>query len=279
MHGAGHHEVCGVAARRTARFAGLRRARSGGRRNILMIEVLQMVRPRVSLQRRRVFWRLVAEGCAAWRGRSAGGVASGTGEAWFSEAGGMAPIRLSEPSGRCLYRPSVRRSPWVWRGATSVGDRGGVGAVGLDGVSGGRPQPGAPRQGLPGGLGAAGRTPGGPTQAEQAGRQPVAAGPGPGRPQTEMEPAADLPGSAPALPEPTGDVGVPREHLSGPVRPGPRRAAPRTGPVPAHRAGAAPAPQTHPGRDPGQDRGNGDDQRPPGRGGRPGPFPATGRAT
>jgi transposase, IS30 family len=67
-----------------------------------MIEVLQMVRPRVSLQRRRVFWRLVAEGVPPGVAGRGVDVASGTGEAWFSEAGGMAPIRLSEPSGRFL---------------------------------------------------------------------------------------------------------------------------------------------------------------------------------
>ena len=53
-----------------------------------------------------------------------------------------------------------------------------------------------------------------------------------------VEPGADLPGSAGTVPRPAGDARGPRDDLPGPLRPGPRRTAPRAGPAPC--APAAP---------------------------------------
>jgi IS30 family transposase len=61
-----------------------------------------MSRPRVSLQTRRRFWRLIAEGVSTQASAAAVGVAECTGKAWFVEAGGMPPIELAEPTGRYL---------------------------------------------------------------------------------------------------------------------------------------------------------------------------------
>jgi hypothetical protein len=52
--------------------------------------------------------------------------------------------------------------------------------------------------------------------------------------------AADLGSVADRVPRRSHDVGEPRNHLPGPVRAGPRRAAPGAGPPPADRAGKAP---------------------------------------
>jgi len=70
---------------------------------------------------------------------------------------------------------------------------------------------------------------------------------------------ADLPPVADRAPGRSHDVGEPRNHLPIPVCAGPRWAAPRTSPLPAHRAGQAPPARPRgPGR-PHQE--HGDDQR------------------
>jgi IS30 family transposase len=61
-----------------------------------------MGRPGVSLQTRRRFWRLIAEGVSTEAAAEVVGVARGTGRRWFAEAGGMSPIELAEPVGRYL---------------------------------------------------------------------------------------------------------------------------------------------------------------------------------
>lgn len=61
-----------------------------------------MGRPKVLLARRRVFWRLIAEGLSTDGAADAAGVARSGGKRWFAEAGGMSPIELGEPSGRYL---------------------------------------------------------------------------------------------------------------------------------------------------------------------------------
>src|SRR5436305_11261487 len=59
-------------------------------------------RPRTPRHGQRAFWRLIAEGQSTKRAARAVGVASSTGEGWFVEGGGMSPMELAEPSGRCL---------------------------------------------------------------------------------------------------------------------------------------------------------------------------------
>ena len=51
---------------------------------------------------RRDFWRLVAAGAQNQEAADAVGVARETGWRWFSQAGGMTPLALGEPSGRYL---------------------------------------------------------------------------------------------------------------------------------------------------------------------------------
>ena len=71
------------------------------------------------------------------------------------------------------------------------------------------------------------------------------------------------------------DEGEPRDHLPGLVRAGPRRAAPRTGPLPAHRPGETPPPAPAGKHRP--DPRHGDDQRTSRRGRGPGRARPLGR--
>ena len=61
-----------------------------------------MGRPAVSLERRREFWWAIGRGESTREAAAAAGVSRTTGEQWFRQGGGMAPIALSEPSGRFL---------------------------------------------------------------------------------------------------------------------------------------------------------------------------------
>ena len=61
-----------------------------------------MGRPRVPLEVRRLFWRLVSAGVAAEAAGLIVGVAASAGRSWFAEAGGMTPMELAEPCGRYL---------------------------------------------------------------------------------------------------------------------------------------------------------------------------------
>ncbi len=61
-----------------------------------------MGRPRRSLDVRRRYWRLIRSGLPVAEAALQIGVARSAAMQWFAEAGGMAPIELSEPSGRYL---------------------------------------------------------------------------------------------------------------------------------------------------------------------------------
>jgi len=61
-----------------------------------------MGRPRLPLEVRRTFWRLIHQGLSTRQAAVRVGVSTGQAAVWFREAGGMAPIELSEPSGRYL---------------------------------------------------------------------------------------------------------------------------------------------------------------------------------
>ena len=61
-----------------------------------------MVRRRIPIGTRRVFWRAIAAGLSTEHAAVAAGVSMDTGKAWFAKAGGMSPLELAEPSGRYL---------------------------------------------------------------------------------------------------------------------------------------------------------------------------------
>src|SRR5215212_5183641 len=59
-------------------------------------------RPRMPREFERRFWRLIGEGWVTGRAAAKVGVSANTGERWFAEGGGMAPLSLAEPSRRFL---------------------------------------------------------------------------------------------------------------------------------------------------------------------------------
>ncbi len=61
-----------------------------------------MARPRRLNALERGFWRLIAEGVSTEQAAVKIGVSETTGRNWFRDGGGMAPMTLSEPSGRFL---------------------------------------------------------------------------------------------------------------------------------------------------------------------------------
>ncbi len=61
-----------------------------------------MARPMLPLAVRRKFWRLIRDGVPTREAAVRTGVSTGNAERWFHEAGGMAPIDLSEPTTRYL---------------------------------------------------------------------------------------------------------------------------------------------------------------------------------
>jgi len=58
--------------------------------------------PRLPLEVRREFWRLIAAGASPASAGARVGVSDRAGVVWFSQAGGMCPVDLVEPSGRYL---------------------------------------------------------------------------------------------------------------------------------------------------------------------------------
>ncbi|TQN41623.1 helix-turn-helix protein [Blastococcus colisei] len=61
-----------------------------------------MGRPRMPKEIERRFWRLIAAGSATEQAAEAVGVSADTGQRWFRDGGGMAPMALTEPSDRFL---------------------------------------------------------------------------------------------------------------------------------------------------------------------------------
>ena len=61
-----------------------------------------MGRPRVPRGVQREFWRLVRQGVGSEEAAVAVGVSASVGQRWFTEAGGMPPMQLAEPSSRSL---------------------------------------------------------------------------------------------------------------------------------------------------------------------------------
>jgi IS30 family transposase len=61
-----------------------------------------MARPQMPKEFERGFWRLIAQGVATEQAAPRVGVSATTGRQWFGNGGGMAPMTLTEPSGRFL---------------------------------------------------------------------------------------------------------------------------------------------------------------------------------
>ena len=61
-----------------------------------------MGRLRMPKEIERRFWRLIAEGLSTERAAATVGVSANTGDRWFRDGGGMAPMPLAEPTGRYL---------------------------------------------------------------------------------------------------------------------------------------------------------------------------------
>jgi IS30 family transposase len=76
-------------------------------------------RPGFPRQVKRAFWRLIAAGSQTEAAALAVGVSRVVGQRWFSEAGGMPPLELSEPSRRYLLM-TEREEIAVLRGHVSV---------------------------------------------------------------------------------------------------------------------------------------------------------------
>jgi IS30 family transposase len=69
----------------------------------------------------RAFWRLIGQGWATKRAAAGVGVSATTGEKWFTEAGGMAPFSVAEPSGRYLSLAEREHLDLRWEdGATAA---------------------------------------------------------------------------------------------------------------------------------------------------------------
>ena len=60
------------------------------------------VRPDPSRAMQRDFWRRIVSGVTTVQAAEAVGVSWPVGSRWFRHAGGMPPISLAEPTGRCL---------------------------------------------------------------------------------------------------------------------------------------------------------------------------------
>jgi IS30 family transposase len=69
----------------------------------------------------RRFWRLIGAGWATERAAAEVGVSANTGERWFAEGGGMAPLSLAEPSDRFLSLAEREHIDLRWEdGATKA---------------------------------------------------------------------------------------------------------------------------------------------------------------
>src|SRR5690242_18160493 len=78
-------------------------------------------RPRMPRDFERRFWRLIGQGWPTERAATAVGVSANTGERWFAEGGGMAPLSLAEPSDRFLTLAEREHIDLRWEdGATKA---------------------------------------------------------------------------------------------------------------------------------------------------------------
>jgi transposase, IS30 family len=73
-----------------------------------------MGRPRMPKEFERRFWRLIAEGLSTERAAATVGVSANTGERWFRDGGGMAPMSLTEPDGRYLTQAQRETIDLCW---------------------------------------------------------------------------------------------------------------------------------------------------------------------
>jgi IS30 family transposase len=68
----------------------------------------------------RRFWRLIGQGWSTERAAAEVGVSANTGERWFAEGGGMAPISVAEPSGRYLSLSEREHIDLRWEDGAGV---------------------------------------------------------------------------------------------------------------------------------------------------------------
>src|SRR3954452_21928197 len=81
-----------------------------------------MGRLRMPKEMERRFWRLIAEGASTERAAATVGVSANTGERWFRDGGGMAPMPLTEPSDRYLSQAEREVIDLCWAEGWSQAD-------------------------------------------------------------------------------------------------------------------------------------------------------------
>src|SRR3954447_8184965 len=77
-------------------------------------------RPRMPKDFERRFWRLIRQGWSTERAAVQVGVSANTGERWFRDGGGMAPISVAEPSGRYLSLAEREHIDLRWEDGAGV---------------------------------------------------------------------------------------------------------------------------------------------------------------
>ena len=81
-----------------------------------------MGRPRMPKEIERRFWRLIADGSSTERAAAMVGVSANSGERWFRNGGGMAPMPLAEPSDRYLTQEEREVIDLCWAEGWSQAD-------------------------------------------------------------------------------------------------------------------------------------------------------------
>jgi IS30 family transposase len=81
-----------------------------------------MGRLRMPKETERRFWRLIAGGASTERAAATVGVSANTGERWFRDGGGMAPMPLTEPSDRYLTQAEREVIDLCWAEGWSQAD-------------------------------------------------------------------------------------------------------------------------------------------------------------
>src|SRR3954464_5802098 len=90
-----------------------------------------MGRLRMPKEIARRLWRLIAEGASTDRAAAMVGVSANTGERWFRDGGGMAPMPLAGPSDRYLTQAEREVIDLCWAEGWSQADI--AREIGLDG--------------------------------------------------------------------------------------------------------------------------------------------------